>query len=69
MALKFKYRGRSFSSARSMFRAMQSDAKRDHEKAIRKAAAGTGLSVRKSGNDLKLSGTADQFDRLNRRLK
>lgn len=69
MALRYKYRGRSFSSARSMIRAMQADAKREHENAIRRAAAGTGLAVRRSGGDLKLSGTADQFDRFNKRLK
>lgn len=68
MRLQYKYKGRSFSSAKSMIAAMERDAKRNHENAIRHAAQSAGASVSKHGNELKVSGSADQMNRFVKRF-
>ena len=53
--LKFKYKGRSFSSGRSLANAMQRDMNQAVERKIRSAASASGTRVRKisKASDLK----------------
>lgn len=62
MKISYKYKGRSFSSAKSMFDAMQRDVQRDYERKIRSAAAGAGASVRKIGKDFHIECSHEQLE-------
>jgi hypothetical protein len=64
MGLTFKYKGRSFSSARSMMQAAQ----RDVERKVRQAAGSAGLHTTKTSHGLEVKGSAERLDRFYRRL-
>lgn len=67
--MSFKFKGRSFSSARSLASAMEREMKAVVERQIRQSASGAGAQVtRKANGDLEIKGTADQLNRFNRRL-
>ena len=68
MPVSFKYKGRSFSSARSMMQAAQRDIQNDIERKVRQAAAMSGLRTTKTSQGLEFKGSADQIDRFYRRL-
>jgi hypothetical protein len=63
-----KYKGRSFSSARSLANAMQRDLQSAYEQRVRQAAATSGLSVRKTSQGLELSGSGANMGRFCNRL-
>lgn len=66
--LKFKYKGRSFSSARSLADAMKRDLQGSVERQVRSAASANGLTVRKTSKGLEVSGDADKMGRFYNRL-
>ncbi|MFC3088020.1 hypothetical protein [Tabrizicola soli] len=66
--IKFKYKGRSFSSAQSLASAMQRDIQSAYEQRVRRAAANSGLSVRKTSQGLEVSGSATNMGRFYNRL-
>lgn len=68
MSIAFKYKGRSFSSARSMMQAAQRDVAQAIERKIRQAAASSGASTRKTSNGLEVNSSMEQLDRFHRRL-
>ncbi len=68
MTLKFKYRGRSFSSAKSMMSAAQRDLKNDIERKIRQAASASGAQTSKTSKGLEIKGSIEQMNRFYRRL-
>lgn len=68
MPISFKYKGRSFSSARSMMQAAQRDVLKDIEQKIRQAAVSSGLQTTKTSRGLEVKGSEDQIDRFYRRL-
>lgn len=68
MGISFKYKGRSFSSARSMMQAAQRDVTHAIERKIRQAAASSGASTRKTSDGLEIKGSMEQLDRFHRRL-
>jgi hypothetical protein len=66
--IKFKYNGRTFSSARSLASAFQRDIQSSYEAKVRRAAALSGLSVRKTANGLEVVGDAVKLGRFYDRL-
>lgn len=68
MGISFKYKGRSYSSARSMMQAAQRDLSREIENKIRRAAALSGATTTKTSKGLEINASADQLQRLYRRL-
>jgi len=68
MAMSFKYKGRSFSSARSMMQAAQRDVVYEIERKVRQAAASAGASTSKTAHGLEIKGSAEQLARFHRRL-
>ena len=65
---KFKYKGRTFSSGRSLTNAVTRDINRKIENKIRQAAAPSGAKVRKTHDGFEVTGNAAQLDRFHRRL-
>lgn len=68
MPIKMKYKGRSFSSGRSLARAIENDLKKNVERKVRRAASCSGLSVSSTHKGLEVKGDAEDFDRFYRRL-
>lgn len=66
--LKFKYKGRSFSSGKSLANAMQLDINQAVERKIRSAASVSGTRVRKTSNGFEIEGDAEHMDRFHSRL-
>lgn len=66
--IKFKYKGRSFSSAQSLASAVQRDLQSAYEQRVRQAAGASGLSVRKTTTGLEVSGDAANMGRFYNRL-
>lgn len=66
--IKFKYKGRSFSSARSLTNALKTDIQNAYEQRVRQAASASGLSVRKTSQGIEVSGSAASMERFNNRL-
>lgn len=66
--LKFKYKGRTFSSARALADAMQRDIQNAAEQRVRSAASASGLSIRKTSSGLEVSGDANRMGRFYDRL-
>ncbi|UVK39546.1 hypothetical protein LHFGNBLO_000929 [Mesorhizobium sp. AR10] len=69
MGISFKYKGRSFSSARSMMQSVQLDVASVIERNIRNAAISAGATAKKTAQGLEISGSATQLDRFCRRLE
>ncbi|MGX9146803.1 hypothetical protein [Mesorhizobium sp. 128a] len=69
MGISFKYKGRSFSSARSMMQVVQRDIAAGIERNIRNAAMSAGAKTKKTAQGLEISGSATQLDRFRRRLE
>lgn len=68
MSMSFKYKGRSFSSPRTMMQAAQRDLAREIERKIAHAAASAGLRTTKTSQGLELKGSIDQMERFHRRI-
>lgn len=66
--LKFKYKGRSFSSGKSLANAMQRDMNQAVERKIRSAASASGARVRKTSQGFEVEGDAARMDRFHNRL-
>lgn len=66
--LKFKYKGRSFSSGKSLANAMQRDMNQAVERKIRSAASASGARVRKTSQGFEVEGDAVRMDRFHDRL-
>ncbi|RUU76228.1 hypothetical protein [Mesorhizobium sp. M7A.F.Ca.MR.362.00.0.0] len=69
MGILFKYKGRSFSSARSMMQVVQRDIADGIERNIRNAAISAGAKTKKTAQGLEISGSSTQLDRFRRRLE
>lgn len=68
MGMKFTFKGRTFSSARSMADAMNREVKRGVESKIRSAASSSGIQLSKTSGGFELKGTPEQLNRFNQRL-
>lgn len=68
MSVKFKFKGRTFSSASSLQSALRQEMRRNVDQAVRRAASGTGTSVQKTHNGYRLNGSPEQLARFNKRL-
>lgn len=66
--IRFKYKGRSFSNARSLTQAMVRDVEQTWERNVRSAAAATGVRVTKTVKGLEVRGSAPGMSRFHRRL-
>lgn len=66
--LKFKYKGRSFSSGKSLANAMQRDMNQAVESKIRSAASASGARVRKTSQGFEVEGDTVRMDRFHDRL-
>lgn len=69
MTIKFRYKGRTFSSARSLGSALQREMIQQVDRAIRNAASGSGARLRKTPRGYEVEGTPGQLARFNRRIK
>lgn len=69
MAIKFRYKGRSFSSASSLTNAVQRDLQQTVDRQVRTAASGSGARLRKTRDGYEIEGTAAQLERFNRRFR
>lgn len=67
--LTLKYKGRRFTSGRSLARALERDFKTAVEKEVRHAAGASGLTVRKTAEGLEVTGEAPNVRRFTDRLK
>ena len=65
--LKFKYKGRSFSSGQSLANAMR-DMNQAVERKIRSAASASGARVHKTSNGFEIEGDAVRMERFHSRL-
>lgn len=66
--LKLKYNGRTFSNGRSLANAMTRDFNNEVERKVRRAAAASGVRVRKTHKGLEIEGDANKVARFNNRL-
>lgn len=66
--LKFKYKGRVFSSGQALANAMQRDMNQAVERKIRSAASAAGTQVRKTSNGFEVKGDLERMDRFHNRL-
>lgn len=66
--LTLKYKGRRFSSARSLAGALERDIKAAFEKEVRRTAGASGLIVRKTTKGLEVTGDATKVRRFTDRL-
>lgn len=69
MAVKFRYKGRSFGSSQSLGAALKRDMAQTVDRALRGAASASGAYVRKTGQGYELEGTPDQLARFQRRFR
>lgn len=69
MGMKFRYKGRSFSSANSLTNALKRDVQQTVERQVRSAASGSGARLRKTSQGYEIEGTPAQIERFNRRFK
>lgn len=69
MPISFKYKGRSFSNARSMAAAMERDFKADVERKLRQAASNAGVQIsKKADGNFEIKGSTSQMERFNSRF-
>lgn len=66
--IKIKYKGRNYSSGRSLANAMQRDMNQTVERTIRSAASASGARVRKTAKGFEVEGNAEHMDRFYNRL-
>ena len=66
--IKMKYKGRTFTSGRSLANAMTRDLEQQVERKVRQAASASGVRVRKTSNGLHIEGDANKMTRFNHRL-
>jgi hypothetical protein len=66
--LKFKYKGRGFSSGKSLANAMQRDMNQAVERKIRSAASASGTRARKTSKGFEVEGDAACMGRFHNRL-
>lgn len=66
--MRIKYKGRSFSSGRSLASAITRDFKNEYERRMRSAAAATGVRLVRTAQGLRAEGTVEQLKRFNNRL-
>lgn len=69
MTVKFRYKGRTFSSAQSLSSALKHDMNQAVKRSIRSAASGTGARVRKTSQGYAIEGSEEQISRFNRRIR
>lgn len=67
--LTLKYKGRRFTSGRSLARALERDFKAGVEKVVRRAAGASGLTVRKTAEGLEVTGDSTSVLRFTDRHK
>lgn len=68
MKFRMKYKGRSYSSGRSLANAMQRDINQQVERNIRSAASCSGVRVKKTLKGFEIIGEAEKLNRFHRRL-
>ena len=68
MGVKLKFKGRTFSSGRSLAQAMEREAKKEIEKQVRRAASSAGASVRKTSKGLEVTADHERMERFRKRL-
>lgn len=69
MPISFKYKGRSFSNARSMTAAVERDLKTEMERKLRQAASSAGVQIsKKAEGKFEIKGTTTQVERFNNRF-
>lgn len=66
--IKLSYKGRTFTSAKSLSDAIQRDIQGEYERKVRSAATSAGLSVRRTSNGLEVTGEAQRMERFYDRL-
>ena len=63
-----KYKGRTFTSGRSLANAMARDMEQQIERSVRQAAAASGVRVRKTHKGLEIEGDAERVKRFYKRI-
>lgn len=66
--IKMKYKGRTFTSGRSLANAMTRDLNSQFERQVRQAASASGVRVRKTHKGLEIEGDAAHMARFNSRI-
>ena len=66
--IKMKYKGRTFTTGRSLANAMTRDMNQQVERTVRQAAASSGVRVRKTHKGFEVEGDAVHMDRFHKRL-
>ena len=66
--IKMKYKGRTFTTGRSLANAMTRDMNQQVERTVRQAAVSSGVRVRKTHKGFEVEGDADHMDRFHKRL-
>lgn len=66
--IKFKYKGRTFSSPRSLANAMQRELNNSVERHVRRVASANGLTVRKTSEGLEVRRDANMMGRFYNRF-
>lgn len=66
--IKLKYKGRTFTSGRSLANAMTRDMNQQIERSVRQAAAVSGVRVRKTHKGIEVEGDAAHMERFHKRL-
>lgn len=66
--LKLTYKGRTITNGRALADAVSRDLNEEIERRVRRAAAASGVHVRKTSKGLEVEGDADKMSRFNNRL-